>query len=155
MITLEILEGYRTLVDAQLLEKAAQAALSQRSAPRQVELTIVISDDEQLRQLNDQFRSIDAPTDVLSFPADFVDPENDVPYLGDVLISYPRAEAQAQESGHPVMAELQLLVVHGVLHLLGYDHAGVEEKARMWAAQSEILRQLGLENLQITEDHTA
>ena len=103
-----------------------------------------------MQELNRQYRDIDTPTDVLSFPADFTDPESEAPYLGDILISYPRAEKQAAAGGHSTLAELQLLVVHGVLHLLGFDHAQVQEKAEMWAAQSEILHRLGLEDIKIT-----
>ena len=147
MITLEISEDYRSLVDSQLIDEAAKVALRHQSASTDSEITIVITDDEQLRQLNQQFRDIDAPTDVLSFPADFTDPETEAPYLGDILISYPRAEQQAAAGGHSTKAELQLLVTHGVLHLLGYDHAESAEKTEMWAAQKEILHQLGLENL--------
>ncbi|HBX70329.1 MAG TPA: rRNA maturation RNase YbeY [Chloroflexi bacterium] len=152
MITLEIIEAYQTLVAPQPLEETAKTALQQQSAPEDADLTIVITDDEQLRQLNHAYRDIDASTDVLSFPADFTDPESDLPYLGDILISFERAEAQAAAAGHATIAELQLLVTHGVLHLLGHDHADPAEKARMWSAQSEILRQLGLENLPITGD---
>jgi probable rRNA maturation factor len=152
MITLEISEGYQSLVDSHPLEEAAKAALRQQSAPAEADLTIVITDDEQLQELNHQYRDINAPTDVLSFPADFTDPENELPYLGDILISYERAAAQAAAGGHAAIAELQLLVVHGVLHLLGHDHADPPEKAHMWAAQNEILRRLGLENIQIAGD---
>ena len=73
------------------------------------------------------------------------------PYLGDILISMPRASQQAAVAGHPLEAEVQLLVVHGVLHLLGYDHAEPEEKRRMWAAQADILSSLGLGNIEIRE----
>ena len=152
MITLEIIEIYQSLVDTSSLELAVTTVLQQQSAPLETDLTIVITDDQQLQQLNLQFRDIDAPTDVLSFPADFTDPENEIPYLGDILISYERAEAQAHAGGHSPMAELQLLAVHGVLHLLGYDHADSQEKTQMWAIQSEILEQLGLENLHISGD---
>lgn len=152
MIFLEIPEGYRSQVGPRPLEAAAQAALRHQSAPPNADLTIVIGDDAQLRQLNHQFLGVDAPTDVLSFPADFSDPESEAPYLGDIIISYPRAEAQAATGGHDPTAELQLLVVHGVLHLLGHDHAEPAEKTRMWAAQSEILAQLGLSGIQIAGD---
>ena len=143
MITLEISEAYRTLVDSAALEEAAQAALRHQSAPEGASLTLVITDDAQLHALNRQYRGVDAPTDVLSFNADFTDPESDSPYLGDILISWERAAAQAAAGGHPVLDELRLLTVHGVLHLLGHDHADPEEKSRMWAAQNEILQQLG------------
>lgn len=152
MITLEISDDYQSLIDSQPIEKAAMAALHQQSAPDETDLTIVITDDDQLRQLNSQYRDIDSPTDVLSFPANFTDPENEIPYLGDILISYDRAEAQAVAGGHTVISELQLLVVHGVLHLLGHDHADSADKRQMWADQTEILRQLGLDNLKITGD---
>jgi probable rRNA maturation factor len=82
---------------------------------------------------------------VLSFPAGETDPDTGEYYLGDVVISFPRAQAQAQERGHSTAEELDLLVVHGVLHLLGYDHADVEERDRMWAVQQQVLNQLGRE----------
>lgn len=144
MITLEIIKTYSSQVDASLLEGAAQAVLESQLAAPDTEVTLVVSNDEQLQQLNRQFLGVDAPTDVLSFPAGYTDPETGAPYLGDVLISYPRAEAQAAAAGHPVENELQLLVVHGLLHLLGHDHLEEDEKARMWAAQAEILDRLGV-----------
>ncbi len=127
-----------------LIEDTASAALGHQGASAQAVISIVISDDAQLLDLNRQFRGIDAPTDVLSFPADFTDPESGAAYLGDVVISYPRVVAQAQSGGHTPEAELQLLIVHGVLHLLGYDHGNDEDKAAMWAAQSEILNALDI-----------
>jgi probable rRNA maturation factor len=99
----------------------------------------VITGDTELQQLNKDFLGIDSPTDVLSFPSDEVDPSTGKLYLGDIIISYPRAVQQAQGEGHPVSAELELLIIHGTLHLLGYDHGESEEKQRMWAVQTEIL----------------
>jgi probable rRNA maturation factor len=135
-----------------LLERAANAALVHESKSLDSELSIVLTDDARLQQLNRDYLGIDAPTDVLSFPASETDPETGARYLGDILISMPRAQAQAETAGHPLEAEVQLLVVHGVLHLLGHDHAEPEEKARMWAAQAEILETLGLGNIQIREE---
>ncbi len=135
-----------------LLERAAQAALEHESQTSESELTIVLTDDARLHQLNREYLGVDAPTDVLSFPASETDPETGARYMGDILISVPRAQAQADAAGHPLESEVQLLVVHGVLHLLGHDHAEPEEKARMWRAQSEILEQLGLGNIQIREE---
>lgn len=128
-----------------LLLVAAEAALAHQGYSRASELTVVLSDDAQLHDLNQQFLGIAAPTDVLSFPAGEVDPERGVPYLGDVIISCERATAQAEAAGHALMDELRLLVVHGVLHLLGHDHAQAEDKTRMWADQAEILAALGIE----------
>jgi probable rRNA maturation factor len=115
------------------------------------DLSVVLTDDAQLHQLNRDYLGVDAPTDVLSFPASETDPDTGIPYLGDILISIPRAERQAQNACHPLDAEVQLLVVHGVLHLLGHEHANPEDKARMWAVQGQILEKLGLAGLQILE----
>jgi probable rRNA maturation factor len=135
-----------------LLERAARAALEHESQSPQSELSIVLTDDARLHDLNREYLGIDAPTDVLSFPVTETDLETGELYLGDILISIPRAQAQASAAGHPLEAEVQLLVVHGVLHLLGHDHAQAAEKARMWTAQAEILEELGLGHIQIREE---
>jgi probable rRNA maturation factor len=144
MITLEISDSYQDQVEADSLERAAVQTLEHEGLSEGSSFSIVITDDAQLRLLNHQYLGIDAPTDVLSFPADYTDPDTGAPYLGDIIISFPRSEAQASAAGHPLKDELQLLVVHGVLHLLGYDHIEEEDKARMWAAQEEILENLGV-----------
>ena len=139
-------------VSTQLIERAAQAALTHQSAGEASgDLTIVLSDDARLQELNRDYLGVDAPTDVLSFPASETDPETGARYLGDILISIPRAEAQAKSAGHPLESEVQLLVVHGVLHLLGYDHAEAEEKTKMWKVQAEVLERLGLSGIEIQE----
>jgi probable rRNA maturation factor len=137
-------------VSAELIERAAQAALAHESA--EGDISVVLADNPRLRELNREYLGIDAPTDVLSFPASETNPETGAHYLGDILISVPRAEEQAQSAGHALEAEVQLLVVHGVLHLLGYDHAEAKEKAKMWKAQAEILGSLGLGKVQIHEE---
>jgi len=134
--------------DAGALQRAALAALTQQEVPP-VEVAVVVSDDETLRVLNRRYRGIDASTDVLAFPTEsrgpFAGSTGQPRYLGDVVISYPRAVAQAAEGGHSVEAELQLLVVHGVLHLLGYDDQKQRQRAQMWAVQATILEALGVE----------
>jgi probable rRNA maturation factor len=126
-----------------LLESAARAVLDLSGAP-DADLSIVILDDARIQALNREFLAHDAPTDVLSFPADEPDPETGRSYLGDVAVSLARASEQALARGHSVEAEMQLLVVHGILHLLGHDHAGAAEKERMWAAQAQALERLGV-----------
>ncbi len=139
--------------DHALLERAARFTLEHESAPSNAEMTIVLADDVQLQELNKQYLGIDAPTDVLSFPADDeIDPETETLYLGDVIISVPRAAQQAEAAGHRLEEEAQLLVVHGALHLLGHDHAEPEEKARMWQAQAEIMVRLGLSHVKVVEE---
>ncbi|GAB4481238.1 MAG: rRNA maturation RNase YbeY [Anaerolineales bacterium] len=151
MIFIETRENLIPAIAPELVETAARAALAHQQAPAEADLTIVLTDDSQLQELNLEWMGIDAPTDVLSFPSEEIDPETGFRYLGDILISTPRAALQAAALGHRPEEETQLLVIHGILHLLGHDHAEPEEKARMWAAQREILQSLGLANLKIQE----
>ncbi|GAB4500321.1 MAG: rRNA maturation RNase YbeY [Anaerolineales bacterium] len=146
MLYIELPEPPPADLSAALFENAVRAVFQQQQPNlwETADLSILLADDPTLHELNLQFMGVDAPTDVLSFPADEIDPETNRPYLGDIAISYARAFAQAQAGGHSVAHELQLLTVHGVLHLLGYDHAEPEEKARMWQAQSHILAALGV-----------
>jgi probable rRNA maturation factor len=143
MINIEIIPEFRRMFISGILERAANAALCQQSAP-DVDLTLVLTGDSQVQALDLEFLDKDAPTDVLSFPSSETDPETGRRYLGDIIISVPQAEAQSLKAGHSLEAELSLLVIHGVLHLLGHDHARVKDKARMWAAQSEVLTRLGI-----------
>ena len=151
MIHIQIGEPYEASVEPELLEKAALAVLQHQAYDLAAELSVVIDSDEKLRQLNRDFLGIDALTDVLSFPSEEFDPDEQAEYIGDVVISYPRALTQAQTAGHPVLNEIQLLVVHGVLHLLGHDHAEPQEKSKMWQAQAEILASLGVTILKLPE----
>lgn len=140
-VTVQIDEEFAGEVPAKLLREAARAALKHQGAGAG-SLTIALSNDETLQTLNKQYLGHDYATDVLSFPSESDDPDAEGRYFGDIAVSFPRAFAQAQTGGHAVEAELQLLVVHGVLHLLGHDHAEPDEKARMWQAQAEILTEL-------------
>src|SRR5512144_1466251 len=97
-----------------LLEEAARATLEHESESLDSDLSIILTDDARLHELNLNYLGVDAPTDVLSFPASETDPETGLQYIGDILISIPRAQAQAEAAGHPLEAEVQLLVVHGV-----------------------------------------
>ncbi|MBN2501405.1 MAG: rRNA maturation RNase YbeY [Anaerolineales bacterium] len=126
-----------------VLMRAAQAALGHQQAGPDAALSIVLADDARLQQLNHAYLDIDAPTDVLSFPSGETDPDSGEIYLGDIIISVPRAKAQAEAGGHAIEQELELLVVHGVLHLLGHDHYDEDEKAAMWVEQAKVLEDLG------------
>ena len=145
MIFVEISDKFTSQVDTSLIERAVKKTLTHLSFPGDSSVTIAITDDQQIHELNRKFRGINSPTDVLSFPAGHVDPEDGTTYLGDVIISYPQAEIQARCRDHATECELQLLVVHGILHLLGHDHTEPAEKASMWAVQGEILFQLGIQ----------
>jgi probable rRNA maturation factor len=135
-------------VDEELLRRVTAEALRHEGIEGEIALSVVITDDGAVRELNREFRDVDAPTDVLAFgtgeESDFVTAPGEPAYLGDVIISYPRAVIQAEEYGHSINRELALLTVHGVLHLLGYDHVDEVERTEMWARQNEILESLVL-----------
>lgn len=135
-----------------LIERAVNAALTHQKESLDVNLSVVLTDNRRLHKLNRDYLGVDAPTDVLSFPASESDPETGTRYIGDILISVPYAAKGAKQAGNSLEAELQLLVVHGVLHLLGHDHAKPKEKAKMWKAQAEILEVLGLGDVNIREE---
>jgi probable rRNA maturation factor len=137
--------------EPELLIAAAQTTIQEVDPERETEVTVVITDDDQVKELNRQFREMDTTTDVLSFPSDEIDLDTGMPYLGDIVISFPQALLQANQAGHPVEAELQLLTVHGMLHLLGFDHANEEEKSEMWDMQAKVLDKLGLAGIRILE----
>jgi probable rRNA maturation factor len=146
-VEVQIAPSVRGQADPGRLRRAAEATLRAEDVRTPTELSLVVTDDPGIQRLNLQFRGIDAPTDVLAFgagggDAPFVTAPEGTRYLGDVVISLPRARDQAAEEGHPVGDELALLVVHGVLHLLGYDHATPEEEAAMWARQAAVLARL-------------
>ncbi len=148
--TIEVLVDEGIAADAALVSQAAQAALQVEQAPTGCEIGIRICDDAELHRLNREFRGVDAPTDVLSFADDgadqrFVHAPEQPRYLGDIAISFPRVLAQAAEYGHSPARELAYLTVHGVLHLLGYDHErGPEEAALMREREEAIMTVLGL-----------
>ena len=148
-IEVQIDEQFQALLRPEILQQAVLATLAHQRVEGPIELGVVVSDDEALHELNRRYRGVDARTDVLAFPDETRGPFVGAPslprYLGDIVISCERAQAQAAEAGHAVQAELQLLVVHGVLHLLGYDDVTEEQRAQMWAVQAEILLALGVE----------
>ncbi|MCA9940546.1 MAG: rRNA maturation RNase YbeY [Anaerolineales bacterium] len=125
-----------------LLREAVVAAVGVSDYAGTASLTLLLSDDARLQALNLAFMGYDKPTDVLSFPSGewLTSP---VVNLGDIAISVPQARRQAAQAGHTVAAELQLLVVHGVLHLLGHDHAEPAQKDAMWRLQAAALARLG------------
>lgn len=153
------LEGYEVYVDGEDLTPeeergirlAAQQALYQTEAEAPCGLTVVVSTDDHVQHLNNAYAGNDYATDVLTFPAEGdpyeVEP-GEPPYLGDVIIARGVAHKQADEAGHSLLAEFQLLAIHGTLHLLGFDHQDPDQQATMWAYQSaamDALRTTGAE----------
>jgi len=126
--------------------KAAETTLSATETPSG-ELTVVLIGEEEVRSLNHRFSGLDKATDVLSFPSGVHDPQTDRMYYGDVVIAVPVAARQARRAGQSQVAEIQLLVIHGVLHLLGFDHGSPADRKRMWDLQRGILA--GLEKTRV------
>jgi probable rRNA maturation factor len=152
MINLQNEQNFQ--VDSARLQAAAQAVIERHEIDQASSLSIVISTNEAVHALNLQHRSVDAPTDVLSFPADplpaelleeMEDEGAEPPYLGDLVIAYPYASQQAASLKHNLNDSLALLVVHGTLHLLGYDHDTPENRAEMWEEQAAVLELLGID----------
>lgn len=109
-------------------------------------LSVVLTSDEVIHEYNRSFRSVDRPTDVLSFPADEGDGLLAPPdgFLGDIMISVPRAKEQGAALGHSTEREILFLTVHGVLHLLGYDHMLKQDEEKMFPVQREIVNSIEL-----------
>ncbi len=125
------------------LDAAVRAALEYLDAEGDVAL--LVTNDEGIRAVNRDFRGIDRPTDVLSFPArEGGGAAADGAFLGDIAISLERARAQAEEYGHTLIRELSFLAVHGALHLLGYDHTEESASAEMFQLQDKILDKMGI-----------
>jgi len=123
--------------------------LKEENCADAVEVSVLLTDDEEIARLNKDYRGIDGPTDVLSFSqiedgglAGFADIEEEI-LLGDVVISIDTAQRQASEQGRALDDEIDTLLAHGILHLLGYDHENTEDAMKMFARQEEILSQTG------------
>lgn len=138
-----------------------EAVLEEEGCPYEVQVNVVLTDNQGIRELNRETRGIDRETDVLSFPnlefeeqgvfqidedneADYFDPETGELILGDIMISTEKTLEQSESYGHSVKREFSFLVTHSMLHLCGYDHMEAEEAAVMEKKQEEILAGLGI-----------
>lgn len=146
----------------ELIKKVINYAVDYVNCPFEVEVNIVLTDDKNIHEVNKEFRDIDRPTDVLSFPmveysepADFTrleeddmfdmfDPESGELLLGDIMLSVEKVFSQAEEYGHSQIRELGFLIAHSMLHLFGYDHMIEEERVIMEGKQKEIMDGLGI-----------
>ena len=135
-----------TLLEPAEIEQIVACVLAREGVVRQVDVSVSFVDDEEMRGLNRAWRHIDAPTDVLSFecddPFDEGIPAGEALELGDVILAPGVIAAQAPEFGFTPVQECRLMLVHGLLHLLGYDHLDDDEASRMEDRELEILRQL-------------
>ena len=140
------------------IKRVLERALKHLNQPSELlEMSLSIVSPEQIQELNKSFREVDKVTDVLSFPTcdnptrgaitvvcEDVNPETDLVNIGDIVICMERAKEQAKEYGHSLKRELAFLSLHGLLHLLGYDHVEEEDEKQMVALQKEILDQAGI-----------
>ncbi|HHW28723.1 MAG TPA: rRNA maturation RNase YbeY [Syntrophomonadaceae bacterium] len=135
----------------ELLKRALETVLEGEAFSQDfidaVEVSMVLTDDAEMAELNSYYRGVEGTTDVLSFPMMDDQPSEDPTgefLLGDIVISVPRAKAQAEEYGHSLAREMVFLAVHGMLHLLGYDHMTEEEAAIMRAKEKKVMKQIGV-----------
>ena len=142
MFNIQILEDYKSNVSLDSIRQAAEAVASYLDVEDKNIISIIIDNNETLHRLNKEYLNIDSSTDVLSFNSNEIDPETGNLYLGDIIVSYPAVLAQSMKYDHNVDNELQLLVIHGFLHLLGYDHDNQDRKEQMWLIQKKILKSI-------------
>ena len=134
-----------------VLQRVADAAAEMLEIPENREISVVLTDNAEIRELNAMYRNIDAPTDVLSFALN--EEGEDEPFfeledqtlLGDIVISVERARQQAEDYGHSFEREMGFLLCHGILHLLGYDHMTEADEKEMFGWQDKILDRIKLE----------
>ena len=168
-VQIEPPHGYDGVPEPAWLETVVRRGLAQVLSPDVVgQVSLLLTDDETVRELNLEFRGVDRTTDVLSFsaehggrwagdandtppaavaveaawPADFPLPDDEPPPLGDIVISVPQAARQADRQGMPLVRELALLMVHGALHLLGHDHYADGERAAMQRLEQTALQEI-------------
>jgi probable rRNA maturation factor len=143
-VTIEIIDESGTGVDARHLERLARYVMDAMRVHPQAELCIKAVDEQTIAELNQQWMDKEGPTDVLAFPMDelrpgLVNEEPEEGVLGDLILCPVVAERQGAEAGHGTLAEIELLTTHGILHLLGYDHAEPEEHKEMFGLQDRLL----------------
>lgn len=147
-MTIEIIDESGFDLDVEHFAKLARFVMDQMRVHPEAELCIKAVDEDTIATLNEQWMGKQGPTDVLAFPMDELlpgelDAELDEGVLGDLVLSPAVAERQGEAAGHGLLAELELLTTHGILHLLGYDHAAPEEHTEMFGLQARLLTEWG------------
>jgi len=147
-VSIEVLNESGYDLDLDHLAKLARFVMDRMRVHPLAELCIKAVDEPTIAQLNEQWMDKEGPTDVLAFPMDelrpgLVDEDPEEGVLGDLILAPAIAERQGEAAGHGLVGELELLTTHGILHLLGYDHAEPEEHAEMFGLQAELLRDFG------------
>jgi probable rRNA maturation factor len=138
----DIPHQYESSIDLAALSKNTELISVDLNLPESTEFTVAFVDDAAIQKLNQNFREVNSPTDVLSFPVQESNPEDDSDSIGDSVISMDTAARQAQDQQISQINEIYLLMIHGLLHLLGYDHDTEDNKKAMWDVQSRLLQLL-------------
>jgi len=143
-MSIEVLDESGQALDVTGLSRLSRFVLDEMRVHPQAELCVKLVDEATIAELNERWMEKEGSTDVLAFPMDelrpgLVNEEPEEGVLGDLVLCVSVAERQAAEAGHPVRDEVELLTVHGILHLLGYDHAEPEEHAEMFGLQAQLL----------------
>lgn len=145
----------------ELINKVVLECLNYEGCPFETEISILLTDDSEIRAINKQFRNIDKPTDVLSFPAleymkagdfsnieeavgEFFNPDSGELILGDIVISVDRAISQAEEYSHSIIREIAFLTAHSMFHLMGYDHINEDERQELEYRQKAVLDRINI-----------
>ena len=139
MLDFSIPRKYRALIETDRLTFAFQMSVEMLVLSPHTSAALKITDNASIRKLNKAYRGLDEATDVLSFETDFIDLETGARFIGDIVISIEKAQAQAAERGFSLQEELEMLLVHAVLHLNGYDHMEEADLEEMGSLQDEIL----------------
>ena len=142
MLTVKTRQTLRKELDKKRLQNASSTALRFLGYETEPDVTLQITDDQTIQEYNLMYRGVDEATDVLSFENGYTDPENGRLHLGDILISFETAKRQAAIRNLDMMAEIEMLLVHGILHLAGMDHASRSEWEEMSTLQDAILTNL-------------
>ncbi|MHB8509802.1 MAG: rRNA maturation RNase YbeY [Candidatus Dormibacteria bacterium] len=146
-LSVNIQSRFRPLPLRVVIRRALKAAADEAGVGGQRSVGVLVCDDDEIRAFNLRFAGVDAPTDVLSFPAEVLVPGHSPQgeELGDLVLSLDHVQAQAAAAGHPIDLEIATLVIHGFLHLLGHDHADSAEEERMFSRTARVLENLGMD----------
>jgi probable rRNA maturation factor len=134
---------YRKLLDKSRFEQAASETLHALGHENPLSVVVKLTGDREMKKLNNAYRGDDKATDVLSFENQYTDPENGENYLGDIMISVETAAIQAEANGNSLQHEIEMLLVHGVLHLAGNDHGTKTDRDQMSKLQDQVLANIG------------
>jgi probable rRNA maturation factor len=155
-VDVQVFPAFARRLSKTWLREVTEQALESQGDGKPMRISLVIADDETVHGLNRDYRGLDEITDVLAFPLwesrdneaqgsdGFVLPSEETTPVGEIVVSYPQAARQARDGKKLLRAEMALLIVHGVLHLLGYDHADAQQESHMWARQDQVLEKVSI-----------